>query len=373
MTPEEIAATKEFRVGPDGKITRITEPERTEAERWRLRYKAILEKRKAEARDKQQTLNENEKKRRAMVNQVRDKAAAEIEAIEQRAAYWRSEAKKKAAADAKAAREAQIEADKLQAQADARRIAFERAYETARDVADVKRDKTNKLIDIALSSNQPLIAPGLILVDQGRLTVQPFRMAVATDTAVTPSATTRTGILYLKNVAGFESNTLAFQQAFANYLFADGIGRGKAIAGEAFRGPMAAQQGINLINSRMWVAEKSGGRLLREYRNADRAASTTTRLNDIVTYKVYGANGMLIKQTNDASDAIEAMENLERRFMSEGVGVLKVSPLEASQNYLDATTTKPATGRPKANVYRAEEDIMQIQNLERYRGVMPSR
>jgi hypothetical protein len=373
LTPEEIAATKEFRVGPDGKITRITEPERTEAERWRLRYKAILEKRKAEARDQQQTLNENEKKRRAMVNQVRDKAAAEIEAIEQRAAYWRSEAKKKAAADAKAAREAQIEADKLQAQADARRIAFERAYETARDVADVKRDKTNKLIDIALSSNQPLIAPGLILVDQGRLTVQPFRMAVATDTAVTPSATTRTGILYLKNVAGFESNTLAFQQAFANYLFADGIGRGKAIAGEAFRGPMAAQQGINLINSRMWVAEKSGGRLLREYRNADRAASTTTRLNDIVTYKVYGANGMLIKQTNDASDAIEAMENLERRFLSEGVGVLKVNPLEASQNYLDATTTKPATGRPKANVYRAEEDIMQIQNLERYRGVMPSR
>jgi len=369
MTPEEIAATKEFRVGPDGKITRITEPERTEAERWRLRYKAILEKRKAEARDKQQTLNENEKKRRAMVNQVREKAAAEIEAIEQRAAYWRSEAQKKAKADAKAAREAQIEADKLQAQADARRIAFERAYETARGVADVKGSETNRLIDLALSSNQPLIAPGLILVDPGRLTVQPFRMAVATDTAVTPSATTRTGILYLRNVAGFESNTLAFQQAFANYLFADNIGRGKAIAGEAFRGPMAAQQGINLINSRMWVAEKSGGRLLREYKNANSAAG-----KDIVTYKVYGANGMLIKQTNDAADAIEAMENLERRFLNTaGVGVLKVSPLEAAQNYLDAETTKPATGRPKANVYRSEQDIMQIQNLERYRGVMPSR
>lgn len=373
LTPEEIAATKEFRVGTDGNITRITEPERTEAERWRVRYKAILEKRRAEARDQQQTLNENEKKRRILVNQVREKAAAEIEAIEQRAAYWRSEAKKKAAADAKAAREAQIEADKLQAQADARRIAFERAYETARDVADVKRDKTNKLIDLALSSNQPLIAPGLILVDQGRLTVQPFRMAVATDTAVTPSATTRTGILYLKNVAGFESNTLAFQQAFANYLFADNIGRGKAIAGEAFRGPMAAQQGINLINSRMWVAEKSGARLLREYRNADRAASTTTRLNDIVTYKVYGANGMLIKQTNDAADAVEAMENLERRFLNTaGVGVLKVNPLEASQNYLDAATTKPATGRPKANVYRAEENAMNIPNLHLYQGVKKS-
>jgi hypothetical protein len=368
MTPEEIAATKEFRVGTDGKITRVTEKERTEAERWRLRYKAILEKRKAEARDQQQTLSENEKKRRAMVNQVRDKAAAEIDAIEQRAAYWRSEAKKKAAADAKAAKEAQKQADQLQAQADARRIAFERAYDKARGVADVKSSETNRLIDIALSSNQPLIAPGLILVDPGRLTVQPFRMAVATDTTAIPSATTRTGILYLKNVAGFESNTLAFQQAFANYLFADGIGRGKAIAGEAFRGPMAAQQGINLINSRMWVAEKSGGRLLREYRNADKAAG-----KDIVTYKVYGANGMLIKQTNDAADAVEAMENLERRFLNEGVGVLKVSPLEASQNYLDASMTKPATGRPKANVYRAEENIMQIQNMERYRGVMPSR
>jgi hypothetical protein len=369
MTPEEIAATKEFRVGTDGKITRVTEKERTEAERWRLRYKAILEKRKAEALDQKQTLNENEKKRRAMVNQVRDKAAAEIDAIEQRAAYWRSEAKKKAAADAKAAKEAQKEADQLQAQADARRIAFERAYDKARNAADVKLSETNKLIDVALSSDQPLIAPGLILVDPARMTLQPFRMAVATDTAVTPSATTRTGILYLRNVAGFESNTLAFQQAFANYLFADGIGRGKAIAGEAFRGPMAAQQGINLINSRMWVAEKSGGRLLREYRNADKAAG-----KDLVTYKVYGANGMLIKQTNAAADAVEAMENLERRFLNTaGVGVLKVSPLEASQNYLDAATTAPATGRPKANVYRAEENIMQIQNMERYRGVMPSR
>ena len=369
LPPEEVARIREFRVAPDGTITRVTEKERTEAERWRIRYKAILEKRRAEAQDRQQALNETEKKRRAMVNQVREKAAAEIEAIEQRAAYWRSEAQKKAKADAKAAKEAQQEADKLQAQADARRIAFERGIETARDVANVKRDKTNQLIDVALSSDQPLIAPGLILVDTGRLTVQPFRMAVATDTAVIPSATTRTGILYLKNVAGFESNTLAFQQAFSNYLFADNIGRGQAIAGEAFRGPMAAQQGINLIKSRMWVAEKSGGRLLREYKNAAGAAG-----KDIVTYKVYGANGMLIKQTNEAADAVEAMENLERRFLNNaGVGVLKTDPLEVSQRYLDAATTKPATGRPKSNVYRAEEDIMKIQNMERYRGVMPSR
>lgn len=369
MTPEEIARTSEFRVGPDGKITRITEGEKTERQRWQERYKAILNKQKEAAAQAKETLNENEKKRRAMVNQVRDKAAAEIDAIEKRAAYWRSEAQKKAKADAKAAYEAQKEADKLQAQADARRIAFERGIGDARATADAKNAQTNKLIDIALSSNQPLIAPGLLLVDANRLTVQPFLMAVPTDTAVTPSATTRTGILYLRNVSGFEGNVQAHQQAFFNYLYGEQIGRGKAIAGEAFRGPMAAQQGINLINSRMWVAEKSGGRLLREYRNADKAAG-----RDIVTYKVYGANGMLIKQSNDAADAIEAMENLERRFMNTvGVGVLKPNPLEASGLALDAyNVKKPATARPKSRVQTEEENILRIQNMEQYRGVQPS-
>jgi hypothetical protein len=369
MTPEEIARTSEFRVGPDGKITRITEGEKTERQRWQERYKAILNKRKEEAAQAKDTLNENEKRRRAMVNQVRDRAAAEIDAIEKRAAYWRSEAQKKAKADAKAAYEAQKEADKLQAQADARRIAFERGIGDARATADAKNATTNKLIDIALSSNQPLIAPGLLLVDANRLTVQPFRMALPTDTAVTPSATTRTGILYLRNVSGFESNVQAFQQSFFNYLHGEAIGRGQAIAGEAFRGPMAAQQGINLINTRMWVAEKSGGRLLREYRNADKASG-----RDIVTYKVYGANGMLIKQSNDAADAVEAISNLEQRFMNTtGIGVLKPDALESAGLMLDAYTSKPATGRPKSKVQKTEEDTMRIQNLERYRGVEAAR
>jgi hypothetical protein len=369
MTPEEIARTAEFRVGPDGKITRITEPEKTERQRWQERYKAILNKRKEEAAQAKDTLNENEKRRRAMVNQVRDRAAAEIDAIEKRAAYWRSEAQKQAQVDAKAAKAAQKEADQLQAQADARRIAFERGIGDARATADAKNAQTNKLLDIALSSNQPLIAPGLLLVDANRLTVQPFRMALPTDTAVTPAATTRTGILYLRNVSGFESNVQAFQQSFFNYLHGDAIGRGQAIAGEAFRGPMAAQQGINLINTRMWVAEKSGGRLLREYRNADKASG-----RDIVTYKVYGANGMLIKQSNDAADAIEAISNLEERFMNTaGIGVLKPDAAEAAGFMLDAYTSKPATGRPKAKVQKTEEDTMRIQNLERYRGVEAAR
>ena len=369
MTPEEIARTSEFRVGPDGKITRITEGEKTERQRWQERYKAILNKRKEEAAQAKDTLNENEKKRRAMVNQVRDRAAAEIDAIEKRAAYWRSQAQKQAQADAKAAKAAQKEADQLQAQADARRIAFERGIGEARETADAKNATTNKLIDIALSSNQPLIAPGLLLVDANRLTVQPFRMALPTDTAVTPSATTRTGILYLRNVSGFESNIQAFQQSFFNYLHGEAIGRGQAIAGEAFRGPMAAQQGINLINTRMWVAEKSGGRLLREYRNADKASG-----RDIVTYKVYGANGMLIKQSNDAADAVEAINNLEERFMNTaGIGVLKPDALESAGLMLDAYTSKPATGRPKAKVQKTEEDTMRIQNLERYRGVEAAR
>lgn len=365
MTPEEIAATQEFRVGPDGKITRITEPERTERQRWLERYNAILKKRKADAADLKKTLSENEKRRKALVNQVRDKAEAEIKDIEQRAADWRKQAQQKAAADAAEAARLQKEADKAQAIADAKRLAFDTAYAEAQATAAEKAAKTKQLVDTLLASDQPLVSPGLLMVDMNRLAVNFERGVNVTDTAVIPYATKRTNVVYLRNVTGFETNIQNFNKSMFNYMYADKIGRGQAIAGEAFRGPMAAQQGINLLNSRLWVAEKSGGRLLREYKNADKAAG-----RDIVTYKVYGANGMLLKQTNDAADAVEAIENLERRFInSAGVGVLKPDPLEMSGQALDAMSLSPATGRPKGRVQKTEEDTMRIQNMERYRGM----
>jgi hypothetical protein len=362
MTPAEIAATREFRVGPDGKITRVTEAVKTEYERWRLRYDAIVKKRQQEAKA---AATAAERERRIFFAEQNRRAQVEIDSEENFAAQSRKRAQQIAERDAKEAARLQKEADQAQARADALRLNFERGMDAARAAADIKRAETNKLIEHALSSNQPLIAPGLLLVDANRLTVQPFRMAVATDTVRTPSVTTRTGILYLKNMAGFEGQTQAHQQAFFNYLFAEQIGKGKAIATEAFRGPMAAQQGINLLNSRLWVAENSGARLLREYRNADKAAG-----RDLVTYKVYGANGMLIKQTNDAQDAVEAIGNLERRFINTLKGPTPLVTEDNAGTYLNQVTnaylTQPASARPKGNIPSRESKTMQIEGFERY-------
>lgn len=362
MTPEEIAATREFRVGTDGNIVRVTEKQKSEYERWRQRYDAIVKQRQQEAKA---TATAAERERRIFFAEQNRRAQVEIDSEEQFAAQSRRRAQQLAEQDAKAAAAAQKAADQAQARADALRLNFERGYGAARAAADIKRVETNKLIESALSSEQPLIAPGLLLVDANRLTVQPFRMAVATDTVRTPSVTTRTGVLYLKNMAGFEGQTQAHQQAFFNYLFAEQIGKGQAIATEAFRGPMAAQQGINLLNSRLWVAENSGARLLREYRNADKAAG-----KDIVTYKVYGANGMLIKQTNDAQDAVEAIDNLERRFINTLKGPTPPVTENNMGKYLNQITTayltEPASARPKGGVNLKQTESMQIQGFERY-------
>jgi len=362
LPPEEVARIREFRVAPDGTITRVTEKQKSEYDRWRQRYEAIIKKRDQEAKA---AATAAERERRIFFAEQNRRAQIEIDSEEQFAAQSRKRAQQIAEQDAKEAARLQKEADKAQARADALRLNFERGMDAARAAADIKRVETNKLIEVALSSEQPMIAPGLLLVDANRLTVQPFRMAVATDTVRTPSATTRTGILYLKNLAGFEGQTQGHQQAFFNYLFAEQIGKGKAIAGEAFRGPMAAQQGINLLNSRIWVAENSGARLVRLYKNADKAAG-----KDIVTYKVYGANGMLIKQANDAQDAVEAIDNLERRFISSLKGPQPPVSDENIGGYMNQLTTayltEPASARPKGNIPAEESKAMQIQGFERY-------
>ena len=362
LTPEEIAGIREYRVATDGTITRVNEKIKTEYERWRQRYDAIVKQRQQEAKA---TATAAERERRIFFAEQNRRAQVEIDSEEQFAAQSRKRAQQIAERDAKEAARLQKEADQAQARADALRLNFERGIESARAAADIKRVETNKLIEVALSSEQPMIAPGLLLVDANRLTVQPVRMAVATDTVRTPSVTTRTGILYLKNLAGFEGQTQGHQQAFFNYLFAEQIGKGKAIATEAFRGPMAAQQGINLLNSRVWVAENSGARLVRLYKNADKAAG-----KDLVTYKVYGANGMLIKQANDAQDAVEAIDNLERRFISSLKGPQPPVSDENIGGYMNQLTTayltQPASARPKGTIPTQESKAMQIQGFERY-------
>lgn len=369
LPPEEVARIREFRVAPDGTITRVTEKVKSEYDRWRQRYEAIIKKRQQEAKD---SATAAERERRIFFAEQNRRAQIEIDSEEQFAAQSRKRAQEIAARDAKEAARLQKEADQAQARADALRLNFERGMDAARAAADIKRVETNRLIEVALSSEQPMIAPGLLLVESNRLTVQPVRMAVATDTVRTPSVTTRTGIVYLKNLAGFEGQTQGHQQAFFNYLFAEQIGRGKAIATEAFRGPMAAQQGINLLNSRVWVAQNSGARLVRLYKNADKAAG-----KDLVTYKVYGANGMLIKQANDAQDAVEAIESLERRFINtikQPLGPLQPEAIgEAMNQITTGYLTQPASGRPRGNIPEKESQMMQVEGFQRYLPAQPRR
>ena len=369
LPPEEVARIREFRVAPDGTITRVTEKVKSEYDRWRQRYEAIIKKRQQEAKD---AATAAERERRIFFAEQNRRAQIEIDSEEQFAAQSRKRAQEIAARDAKEAARLQKEADQAQARADALRLNFERGMDAARTAADIKRVETNRLIEVALSSEQPMIAPGLLLVESNRLTVQPVRMAVATDTVRTPSVTTRTGIVYLKNLAGFEGQTQGHQQAFFNYLFAEQIGRGKAIAAEAFRGPMAAQQGINLLNSRVWVAQNSGARLVRLYKNADKAAG-----KDLVTYKVYGANGMLIKQANDAQDAVEAIESLERRFINtikQPLGPLQPEAIgEAMNQITTGYLTQPASGRPRGNIPEKESQMMQVEGFQRYLPAQPRR
>jgi hypothetical protein len=89
MTPEEIAATREFRVGPDGKITRVTETVKTEYERWRLRYEAIVKKRKQEATA---AATAAERERRIFFAEQNRRAQVEIDSEESFAAQSRKRA-----------------------------------------------------------------------------------------------------------------------------------------------------------------------------------------------------------------------------------------------------------------------------------------
>jgi hypothetical protein len=372
MTVEEIAATRQFRVEADGRIIRVTEKQLSERDRFDQRYKAILKQIEVENKKAAAAATKAEREQRQFIAEQNRARALEVQSEEQFAAQYRRRAQEEARRDARAAAEAQKQADQAQARADALKLQFERGYEAARATADDKRAKTNQLIELALSSNQPLIAPGLLLVDANRMPIETVRTAVATDTVSTPSVTTRSNVIYLKNLTGYESQTQAFQQAFFHYLHGEGVGKGKAIAGEAFRGPMAAQQGINLMTSQIWVAENSGGRLLREYKKADKAAG-----KDIVTYKVYGSNGMVIKQTNDASDAIEAIQNLERRFIASfrpPLGPLTANPERAgaAANALTAAyMMPPASVRPRGGINLKEGEMTKTPGVERYLPVEP--
>lgn len=365
MTVEEIAATKQFRVEADGRVIRVTERQLSESQRFEQRYQAILKQIAEEQKNAARAVTAAERERKLFIAEQNRARALEVASEERFAADYRKKAQEQATRDARAAAQAQRLADQAQARADALKLQFERAYQAAETRATDKRLETNRLIELSLSSNQPLIAPGILMVDQARLPIEAVRTAVATDTVNKPSVTTRTNILYLKNMAGFESQTKAFQQAFFNYQYAEQIGRGQAIAGEAFRGPMAAQQGINTLNTRVWVAENSGGRLLREYKKADAAAG-----KDIITYKVYGANGQIIKQTNDAQDAIDAIQTLENRFMSTfkaPLGPLSPEGVGASMNALaTAYNTPPANRKSSAGAALKEQKMEQMPGLDKY-------
>jgi hypothetical protein len=410
MTDAEIQETKRVRVSNDGTVKTVPDIVLSFDQQRRIRYNAMLDwnrkytetlaedtaafnksrkeqeelllqewEKRASYQQRQKSRAEKleaaraEKERKKFIAEQNARWAQEVASEEKLAAQYRRKAKEQAAADARAAAEAQRLADQAQAKAEAARLAFERGIEILKAKEQVKGEITRKLVADALNSNDPLIAPGLLLVDFDRLPIAIERNVSVADTVNIPFVSTRTNVVYLRNWNGFEAQTKAFQQSTFNYLFSEQSGRGQRIAAEAFGGPMAAQQGINLVNSRMWIADGSGARLFREYKNADKAAG-----RDIITYKVYAANGSLIKETQDAVDALKAIENLERRFQATlGVSAFSPKKIETPEDVIEVRTrlaegylTPPTPQRP-SNTVQKEKRLSRIRDVDKYLPVKP--
>lgn len=400
LTPQDVERLRRVRVSKDGNVKMESEVVLEEATNRRLRYNALLDWNRKQLETAQALIDGSERafqldmrqtaesqaasdagwekyaggkgqtalnkvkaladlERRREIARRNEEVALTIKNEERLADLWQAEAERQARINKEAARKAQRLADESRARSEAARIAFEKGIEALKAKEAVKSEITRKLVSDALSSNAPLIAPGLLMVDIDRLPIAIERNVVVTDTVNKPNVTTRQSVVYLRNWAGFEAQTQAFQQSFFHYLHSDQAGRGMAIAGEAFRGPMAAQQGINLVNSRLWVTE-GGARLLKEYRNADKAAG-----RDLVTYKVYSATGMLVKQTQDSVDALRAIEEIERERM---LRMTKPSPLTAA-GVGEAMTTLTEAASMNPPEPRRTTVPLKKQRLERIRGI----
>lgn len=425
MSAEEVAKLRSVRITEKGSIITIPEREVTakylyqkryeEALLWHRNQQAELERLKAQTeaynkeRAEQEKLLEKEwnsrqrsidkegkrvaaEQKRDAAQQKKDEAARkreqekidrafnverneQLRLLEQewsaRERYHRNIALEQARSDARRAREQQAIADRAAAVAEAarRKLIAEAERQQKRNEATLATEQA--LMDDILNSTDPVIAPGLLTTDINRLRVDIVRDATPTEgfnplPTGAPIVGERLYPVFLTGVT-FEGagRRAAHNTAFLHYLYGEGMGRGKEIASKATL-PKEFLIQKDILESRLWETE-NGNRLFVEYKRAQKEGG-----KDLRTYKVYGANGAVVLQTNNSLDAMKAIEALERRFVANYRGAAGGTPLgpvqqmQAASYLLEASSMTPADTRSRGGAYKKEMETGGIQGVERY-------
>lgn len=356
---------------------------------------------------------EEARKIRKMESAIREaeEALIRFEVDRKRQIERAAEAQRKA--DARAAREAQLAAEKLDAIITARQRALAEATQRILD-SNTKTDAARsagmqKLVDEFFASNEPAISPGLLRIsmddfgprltqlayDPGTGTAYSPYTGAAIDTTLTnrpgifqkPILSSRFNVVENKFPAALPKNATSDQtkawlaqvdvwrrvdtaeaNAAFNLKYAD-RGAGNDIAGRAYAGPMKAQGILNAIERRIWETE-GGVRLVREFKKAnDKGFGAST------TYRVYGANGVVVYNGNNSIDALEAAEKFKAASRLEvGIGVyaLPKDKGERSSELMrrageaaQAIETPPANDKSRTGVNQqeaAQRDAMRRYN-----------
>lgn len=413
LTAEEVAKIRSVRVTEKGQVNVIPQQEISSNASANRRYQEMLnwhdeQVRQQELLNKKLTKEEREREKQRKAQETTQKryeterqrleAMAEREydrrqqfIEDERAAIAKAEqqaARKHQAAVDAANKAAQRLADKEMAIVNARKARLTAEIDAFRRKVELRDTERAKMVTDILDSNEPVIAPGVALAGPGvfgtagiertplmisRGAATPSGPVLTAEPVVTERTVSR-NILYLSNKYSFWGQLKDWNATQFQRYYGEAMNAKKDIMFQAFMGPMEAQQGINLINSRLWESQ-SGNRLFVEYKAADKAAG-----KDIRTYKVYGVNGNMVMTTNNAKDAVEAMENLERRFSvlstygAPAAEITENTPgriLRATEAYIQGAEAKPASqGRP-GNVRRIEQEAAGIQNVERYLNIKP--
>jgi hypothetical protein len=313
-------------------------------------------------------------------------------------------------ADAKAAKEAQLAAEKLDAIITARQRALaeasQRVLEGRTQSEAARATGMQKLVDEFFASNEPAISPGLLRISMDEFGSRLTRLAYdpGTGTAYSPYTgapmdttlpnkpgvfqkpilSSRYKMTPLESPSNLPKTTTPkewlaqhevwkrVQTAEANSAFNlqyAGRGRGNDIAGRAYAGPMKGQGVLNAVERRIWETE-GGVRLVREYSKANEKGFGST-----VFYKVYGANGVMIYNGNNSIDALEAADKFKAASkLQVGLGVyaLPTDKNDKSKELIrrageaaQALETPPASDRGRTGVNQqeaAQRDAMRRYN-----------
>ena len=312
-------------------------------------------------------------------------------------------------ADAKAAKEAQLAAEKLDAIITARQRALaeasQRVLEGRTESAAARATGVQKLVDEFFASNEPAISPGLLRISMDEFGPRLTRLAYDPGTGIAYSPytgapmdttlPTKPGIFqkpilssrfsmtestypaslpkdatpdqrkaWLDQVQVWRRVDTAEANNAFNLQYA-GRGRGNEIAGRAYAGPMKGQGILNAVERRIWETE-GGLRLVREFTKANEKGFGST-----VFYKVYGANGVMIYNGNNSVDALEAAQKFRAASPIGGVYDLPkdkaardVELAKRAGEAAEAMETPPANDKSRTGVNTQE--LKQRGTVNRY-------